>query len=230
MKFKRGAYRRFTLSLLLLTLLLRALTLLRTEPASSMDNERLIKLSAQGETLPPWQGPWACIHDTLTGLLWENKTNNESIHDGYWSYSWFNEGKGQANSGDCYFEAQRCDTQDLIRRTNEEKLCGTTGWRLPTKAELSSLLEQQDRPQAPQLRTDFFQQIKAGDYWSAQGAMPLEGHYQHLGQGASAINFYQGRFHNLPYRNAAFAILVTDKWPKSQYTAGVTSRTVSKPK
>jgi hypothetical protein len=230
MMFKRGTYRRLVLSLIVLAVLLSSLTVFRADLPPSITEGDLVKLNAQGQPLAPWQGPWACIHDTTTGLLWENKTDNESIHDGYWSYSWFNEDTGHPNGGDCYFETERCDTQDLITRTNQESLCGVTGWRLPSKTELSRLLKPQDRPEAPQLRTDFFQQIKAGDYWSAQGSVPLKGHYQHLVQGASAIDFYQGRFHNLPYRNAAFAILVTDKWPKAQYTAGETSRHVSKPK
>ncbi|KID57572.1 hypothetical protein JF50_10335 [Pseudoalteromonas luteoviolacea] len=171
---------------------------------------RFTKITQDGKTLSPWQGPWACVHDTQNQLLWEVKTDNETIHDGYWTYSWFNGAQGKENFGDCYFEPNRCDTQDLIRRTNEQALCGLTQWRLPSAQELSSLIQDPASPAYPYIANDFFVHIKKGDYWSADHSQPLSKQYRQGGDGATAINFHFGKSYTLPYRNAAFVMLVAD--------------------
>ena len=183
-----------------------------------IEHERFVKLDANGAQIKSWQGPWSCVYDKDKGLLWEAKKDDESIHDGYWTYSWFENGLGQENKGDCYFEANRCDTQDLIRRTNQQELCGVKGWRLPKISELKSLVKTQDRPGRPLLATDFFSQIKNGDYWSKDSGVPLSGAYQNLVEGANAFNFHQAQTLNLPYRNAAFVMLVTEQLPNWRKT------------
>ena len=97
-------------------------------PKPTVGNLRKVQVNGTG--MDDWQGPWACVYDAKTKLLWEVKTDSETIHDGYWSYSWFNGNEGGPNLGDCYFEKDRCDTLDLIRRTNQEKLCGVCQRRL----------------------------------------------------------------------------------------------------
>ena len=171
---------------------------------------QLIKIDHQGDIVPIWSGPWACVADTRTGLLWEVKTDSETIHDGYWTYSWFKEGIGAANKGDCYFEAERCDVTDLLRRVNESRLCGKTNWRLPSAVELQTLLYHQGRPGDPLINKGFFPHTKRGDYWSADYQVGLDGIFSHLGQGAKAVNFHDGQTRALPYRNAAFLRLVSD--------------------
>ncbi len=177
--------------------------------------ERFIKVDQTGRTVHPWQGPWACNYDTSTGLLWELKRDDESVYDGYWTYSWFDGTLGAENQGDCYFESSRCDTLDLIVRANQQRLCQVSGWRLPTVYEVQSLLVKQDRPQQAQLAVDYFRFIKHGDYWTAQNKQQLSGHFAHLKQGATAINFFSGQTHSLPYRNAAFVMLVSDQRPSA---------------
>ena len=34
---------------------------------------RYIKINMQGEKLSSWSGPWSCVFDSKTGLLWEVK-------------------------------------------------------------------------------------------------------------------------------------------------------------
>ena len=174
-------------------------------------NSRFQKLNDSGQPIGVWQGPWACVRDKKTGLIWENKTDNESIHDGYWSYSWFQKGLGVANAGDCYFEKERCDTADLIRRMNEEKTCGLNNWRLPTTSELISLVNHNPKTGEAKLANDFFLHTKRGDYWTANSEVPLRGVFQHFGTGAQAVDFIEGKVRNLPYRNAAFVRLVAQK-------------------
>ena len=175
---------------------------------------RFQKLNKEGQPISVWQGPWACVVDKKTGLVWENKTDDESIHDGYWSYSWFNDGQGVENSGDCYFEKDRCDTADLIRRMNKEKTCGLTQWRLPTAEELLTLVNHHPKTGEAKIANDFFLHTKRGDYWTSNAEVPLSGVFQHLGKGAQAVDFIEGKIRNLPYRNAAFVRLVAQRSDK----------------
>lgn len=169
---------------------------------------RYVKIDAQGEAIDDWAGPWACVLDRETGLLWEVKTDSETIHDAYWSYSWFDGETGHANGGDCYFEPERCDTLDLVRRTNKQGLCGLSRWRLPTSDELASLVSEQGRPGQAKIAHAYFPHTHKGDYWSAEGKQKLSGHYQHLQHGARTVSFLDGTMSSLPYRNAAFVRLV----------------------
>ncbi|WP_462169802.1 Lcl domain-containing protein [Pseudoalteromonas xiamenensis] len=171
---------------------------------------RFTKMAKTGESLKPWQGPWHCVFDSQLGLFWEVKQEDESIHQADWTYSWFDGRKGQANSGDCYFKKERCDTQDLIQATNQEQLCGQAAWRLPTSMELNALYRPQDRAHRPLLSEDYFPRLKDGDYWTADADVSLTGFYKRLGKGAFAFNPYDWQLRELPYRNAAFVILVAD--------------------
>jgi hypothetical protein len=170
---------------------------------------RFVKLDAAGKHLNPWQGPWACILDTQTGLVWENKTDDESIHDALWTYSWYIDEKGVENTGDCFFEENRCDTSDLIRRVEAKQLCGLSEWRLPSAAELQTLVFDLAKTGDAKIEGDFFAHTQRGDYWTSDAGIALEGVYAHLGEGAIAIDFIEGAPRSIPYRNAAFVRLVS---------------------
>ena len=184
------------------------------QPSQPVES-RFVKLNQFGEPMRPWEGPWSCVLDNKTGLIWENKTDNESIHDGYWSYSWYDENVGTPNLGDCYFEANRCDVMDLVNRTNKSALCGRSDWRLPSENELITLVERSFPQGHLQINPVFFPNTKKGDYWTSNHSQPLSGGFKHLHEGASAINFLDGRIRKLPYRNAAFVRMVTEVSKKS---------------
>jgi len=171
----------------------------------------LVKINMQGESLGAWEGPWSCVCDKRSGLLWEVKTDNENIHDGRWTYSWFNGSEGVANNGDCYFESNRCDTQDLIRPTNRERLCGATSWRLPSLAEINTIISNDNKPGSPTIESEYFPKTMRGDYWTSEGNQQLMGIYQYLTVGGAAVNFIDGDRVTIPYRNAAFLRLVTSR-------------------
>ena len=180
-------------------------------PQEQPSPSRWLKIDEQGKAISPWSGPWACVYDTKTQLLWETKTDNESIHDGYWTYSWYDKTQGIENQGDCYFEKERCDTQDLIERVNNEKTCGLDNWRLPSSKELLSLVSRDTKPGEPLIAKDFFPQTKRGDYWTNNSKQRLTGTFAYLREGAMAVNFVNGNLSKLPYRNASFVRLVNTK-------------------
>lgn len=188
--------------------LLISLSHYRHQPSPAASS-RFVKLNVKGEPLHPWQGPWACVLDRQTRLVWENKTDDEGIHDALWTFSWHQGGKGVENSGDCYFEKNRCDTDDLIRRVNQEKTCGLGNWRLPTAQELQSIIFHHPKAGDAKIAGDFFPHTKRGDYWTSNADTPLYGVFSHLKYGALAIDFIEGKPRAIPYRNAAFVRLVS---------------------
>lgn len=181
------------------------------QPSQPLPREyHLVKIDKNGEPIEAWAGPWSCICDTDTGLLWEVKTDDEGIHDGRWTYSWYQYEEGIENNGDCYFEEERCDTEDLIRNTNQQKLCATQNWRLPDITELRSIILQESKSGRPLIATEYFPKTQKGDYWTRNFDRPLYGIYQYLGTGAGAINFMNAKTVTIPYRNAAFVRLVSN--------------------
>ncbi|WP_444915518.1 Lcl C-terminal domain-containing protein [Microbulbifer sp. TRSA007] len=181
------------------------------QPSQPLPSEyHLVKIDKNGEPIEAWAGPWSCICDTDTGLLWEVKTDDEGIHDGRWTYSWYQYEEGIENNGDCYFEEERCDTEDLIRNTNQQKLCATQNWRLPDITELRSIILQESKSGRPLIATEYFPKTQRGDYWTRNFDRPLYGIYQYLKTGAGAVNFMNAETITIPYRNAAFVRLVSN--------------------
>mgnify|MGYP000145850449 FL=1 len=190
------------------------IALFNPAPQEQASQSRWLKINAQGQVISPWSGPWACVYDTKTQLLWEVKTDSESIHDGYWTYSWYDGTRGVENQGDCYFEKERCDTRDLIKRVNSEKTCGIDNWRLPSSKELLSLVSRDTKPGEPLIAKDFFPQTKRGDYWTKDSQQRLTGTFTYLKEGALAVDFVDGGLTKLPYRNSSFVRLVNTGYVK----------------
>lgn len=169
---------------------------------------RLIKVDGIGKQLAPWAGPWKCVMDTETGLLWEVKSYTEDIHDKQCSFSWFDGQKGESKQGDCFIEGKGSDTLDLIRQSNKEMRCGVNGWRLPTEAELRTLLIDIPLPGDLYIAHDYFPYTQRGPYWSADTGKQLSGHYQYLKEGAVSVDFVTGKSSVMPYRDVTFVRLV----------------------
>jgi len=175
---------------------------------------RFIKISEGGQPMAAWAGPWDCVWDTKTRLLWEVKSYREDIHDHQCSFSWFNQSRGTQKGGaekrgDCFIEGQASDTSDLVQAANKMRYCGSMDWRLPSEEELKTLIYKDPKPGEPLIPRDYFPFAKNAPYWTANGNQKLEGHFQYLKEGAMSINFATGESQSMPYDSATFVRLVT---------------------
>lgn len=111
-------------------------------------SHRYLKLDAGGGILPKDSEHWSCLLDQITGLTWEMKTEGGSINANHNRFTWFNEDElinggvsGEENdSVSCIFGAIDCNTHEYLEHQNNDFVCSTDNWRLPTPRELYSLL------------------------------------------------------------------------------------------
>jgi hypothetical protein len=105
-----------------------------------------IKLDASGLELPDSAADWVMVLDQTTGLTWEIKSTDGSLHDRDNIYSWKNvEGT-------------------FIKAVNEEKFGGFADWRLPEDKELESL--QKLNENSPELFSRYFPRTAPSFYWT----------------------------------------------------------------
>jgi parallel beta-helix repeat protein len=105
------------------------------------------KLDATGNELPDSATSWSMVKDNVTGLIWEMKTDNGSIHDKDNTYTWS--------------DAQSVFIADL----NAANFGGFSDWRLPTIEELSFIIN--DGKYEPAINTTYFRNTMSYDYWSS---------------------------------------------------------------
>lgn len=112
---------------------------------------------------------WACTLDNVTGLLWEVKEEG-GVRGVDHTYTWHNPDAaanggdpGVADGGAC--AGSRCDTQAYVQAVNAQGLCGATDWRLPTRKELLSIID--NGRYAPALDTRFFPRAKSAYLWTS---------------------------------------------------------------
>jgi len=137
------------------------------------------KLDNNGDELLVDATDFNCVKDNVTGLIWESKTYDESepgLHDKLESYSWYEE-DNTINSGDsgdfgpntCFgYDATDpntfCNTQAFRYRVNQIELCGLSNWRLPTKQELTSIIDYSRTDASVNL--EFFPNTHTHSYWT----------------------------------------------------------------
>ena len=89
------------------------------------------------------------VQDNVTGLIWENKTDDSSIHDKDNTYNWY-------------------DAQSVFIATlNSQNYGGYSDWRLPTIKELSTLVDSSIPYPGPTINTDYFHNTVSSRYWSS---------------------------------------------------------------
>ena len=114
--------------------------------AGAGETTDFVKLDAAGRELADQAADWAMVTDRTTGLTWEVKTDDNSLHDRDNVYSWK-------------------DTEaTFIKGLNEEKFGGFADWRLPEDKELERLQKLND--QEPQLFARYFPNTAPSLYWT----------------------------------------------------------------
>lgn len=160
---------------------------------------RYTKLNKEGsplidaeQVLPKESSDWSCVRDNASNLTWQvPQVNGDFAFDT--TYYWADR---QNNNRDfspatCHLDGD-CNTNNLVRVANEQRLCSHTDWRLPTRNEWKTILDDQmfdaEKRQSP-IDPFFFPYMDANfdeAYWTAtftqypagHDIQPVEGDWQ----------------------------------------------------
>jgi len=134
------------------------------------------------------------VTDNLTGLVWEKKTNDASVHDEGNVYTW---STGDNNEDGTAF------TTFLTAGLNTPGFAGANGWRLPTLAELQTIVLDfpctgaGDGPKcicgADPCIDATFGPTQSNLYWSATSYVPIP-------LDAWTVHFYGGYVYGLNFK------------------------------
>ena len=155
-----------------------------------------VKLDVAGDPLPVGAASWSCVEDSATGLVWEAKTDDGTLRDRDWTYTWLNtdpatNGGNQGSAGETgtsCLEPGRCNTEAYIADVNASGLCGAADWRLPTPHELR-LIYDYYRTQNPASSQVLFPDTLSSAHWTSSTDADSVGN-------AWVVNFDVGATHN----------------------------------
>jgi hypothetical protein len=158
-------------------------------PGLEAHDTKYIALGPDGQKLE--SGPGACVADSITGLVWESKSDTAGLHDWRNTYSWFNpdeatgelDYRGVQDGGVC--EGSACDTWDYVLAVNGAGHCGYFDWRTPSRDELMSISDLRKAANPPTANMDFFTYMQPAEYWTGFD-------YSTQYQSAWAWNFFYG--------------------------------------
>lgn len=139
-------------------------------------------LAADLQVLTRDESDWSCVTDASSDLTWQVlQANGDFAFDS--TYYW---GDRALNHRD-YMPAscaldKNCNTDNLVEIANEQKLCGKTDWRMPTRNEWKTVLTTEmlndEKRQSP-IDRFFFPYLDANydeAYWTNHFTVYLNGH------------------------------------------------------
>ena len=128
----------------------------------SINTPSYTKLDGSCNVLPYSATSWVMVRDNVTGLIWENKTDDGTIHDKDNAYTWYDPADpypGTQGSG--------ADTKDFLDALNSAHFGGYSDWRLPTIKELMSIVNHGIPYPGPTIDTGYFSNTAASWHWSS---------------------------------------------------------------
>ena len=108
---------------------------------------------------------WIMTRDNVTGLIWEVKTDDDSIHDKDNTYTWCDTNPA-TNGGDSGTCGDGTDTEDFIAALNAANFGGFSDWRVPTRRELRTIVIYEAFDYDPTIDEDFFPN-SGRNYWTS---------------------------------------------------------------
>jgi hypothetical protein len=133
------------------------------------------KLDKNGNDLPVDAQHWVMVRDNVTGLIWEVKTDDGSVHDRDNEYIWYDYRLDDENPGIIGRNVRKSGDEtnvDFIATLNAEMYGGYVDWRLPSIQELYSI----------ECMNQFFPNSMNATYWSST--------YCYYTGGAWGVNFW----------------------------------------
>jgi Protein of unknown function (DUF1566) len=109
------------------------------------DANNFEKLDGNGKSLPADATEWAMVKDKGSGLTWEVKSADDSIHGMDVRYGWSDA------------------TETFIAVLNQKKFGGYSDWRMPTEDEIHTIREKKN---TPHINSNFFPNTAPAKYWS----------------------------------------------------------------
>jgi hypothetical protein len=155
------------------------------------------KLDDKGVALSDDTTSWAMVRDNVTGLIWENKTVDGTIHDKYNQYSWY-DSNPDTNGGVAGTLGNGTNTEDFINALNSDSFGGYNDWRLPTIKELYAIVNYGIPDPGPTINTAFFPNTQSSYYWSSTSYACDIG-------SAWGVTFYYGYDEHIPKLNKLYA-------------------------
>ena len=146
----------------------------------SINTPSYSKLDGSGSVLPDSATSWVMVRDNVTGLIWENKTVDGTIHDKNNTYTWYD--PTDPNPGT---PGDGADTKDFLDALNSARFGGYSDWRLPTIKELTSIVNYGIPYPGPTIDTGYFPNTVSSFYWSSTTLA-------YLTDTAWGVNFYGG--------------------------------------
>lgn len=150
-------------------------------------------------------GKDTCVKDNVTGLLWEQKTDDGGIQDKDNRYDWYNSnasinggyaGSEGESSTDTYHSCKgsQCNTEAFIAKLNEKNYCGYNDWRLPSYHELMSIVDYSGVQ--PTINPIFIGQ-QGGYYWTSTP-------HAEYSSDALVVDFFRGSSYQIPKTNTSY--------------------------
>jgi hypothetical protein len=123
------------------------------------------KLGVDGVELDDTATSWTMVKDNVTGLVWEVKTDDGSIHDKDNTYTWYNS-DSSTNGGNAGTVGDGTNnTEAYIQALNNNNYGGFNDWRLPNPRESLSIVN--NSRLVPAINTDFFPNTISSYCWSS---------------------------------------------------------------